>query len=89
MKDIFDFEELIANMLDVPDKEREDVDYLPSLFYDTFDIDFDSAYILAKRLLMHTPQVQAGLTNKHYHAFVSKDEPVMLMKLEVKNTNEK
>lgn len=78
----FDFEELIADMLEVSDEHREDYDYMENLFYDKFDMDIDQGYKLAKALLRHTPKVQAGLSGKAYHAFVSKTEPVMLMKIE-------
>ncbi len=81
--DIFDFEELTADMMNVSDEQREDDDYLPGLFYDKFGIEFDRAYDLAKYLIMHTVPVEAGLSKKHYHAFVSKNNPVMLMKVEV------
>ena len=79
--DIFDFEELTAEMLDITDEQRED-DYLPQKFYDKFGIEFDVAYDFAKELLGHTMPVKAGLSHKMWHAFVSKKAPVMLMKLE-------
>ena len=82
--DIFDFEELTADMLNATDEQREDDDYLPNLFYDKFGIEFDRAYDFAKYLLMHTVPIEAGLSKKHYHAFVSKDKPLMLMKTEAK-----
>lgn len=84
--DIFDFEELIADMIGVTDEQREDNSFLPDAFFDKFEIDFDCAYILTKHLLMHTPKVEAGLSGKAYHAFVSKTQPVMLMKVEAKDT---
>jgi hypothetical protein len=52
--DIFDFEELVADMLDVTDEQREDDDYLHTKFYEKFSIEFDAAYDLAKALLRHT-----------------------------------
>ncbi len=83
--DIFDFEELTADMLGITDEQRDkDNDYLPDEFYKKFNIDFDTAYELARHLLMHTIPVQAGLSKKYYHAFVSKDKPFMLMKVEAK-----
>ena len=80
--DIFDFEELVADMLDITDEQREDDLFLENKFYDKFEIDLETAYKLAKWLLPHTPTVQAGLSGKSYHAFVSKTHPVMLMKME-------
>jgi hypothetical protein len=81
---IFNFEELIADMLTVTDEQREDDDYLPSLFYDKFGIEFDRGYDFAKYLLMHTVPVEAGIDKKHYHVFVSKDKPFMIMEAEEK-----
>ncbi|MCX9579834.1 hypothetical protein [Vibrio cholerae] len=78
----FDFEELVADMLGVRDEHREDDSYLENLFYEKFDMDMEQGYKLAKALLHHTPIVQAGLSGKAYHAFVSKTQPVMLMRIE-------
>ncbi len=82
LMDISDFEELIAEMLNVTDEEREYDDYLQMEFYEKYGIEFDLAYDLVKDLLRHTIPVQAGLSKKMFHAFVSKKQPVMLMKLE-------
>ena len=82
--DAFDFEELIANMLGVREEHREDDSYLENLFYENFEIDMEQGFKLAKALLLHTPKVQAGVSGKEFHAFVAKDEPVMLMKIEAK-----
>lgn len=82
MADIFDFEELVADMLNITDEQREDDDYLPTMFYEQFDIELETAYKLAKELLLHTPKVETALTKKIFHAFVSKTSPVMLMKAE-------
>ena len=81
--DIFDFEELTSEMLNVTDEQREDDDFLPNKFYEKFDIDFELAYEFAQALLLHTIPVQAGLSKKQFHAFVSRKSPVMLMKTEV------
>ena len=81
--DIFDFEELTAEMLGITDEQREGDDFLPTKFYEKFDIEFDLAYELAKALLLHTVPIEAGLSKKHFHAFVSRKAPAMLMKLEV------
>jgi len=78
--DIFDFEELVAEMLDITDDEREDDDYLGQQFYDEFEIELECGYELAKRLLNHTTPVKMGLSGEMYHAFVSKKRPVALMK---------
>ncbi len=81
--DIFDWEELTAEMLNVTDEQREDDDFLPQKFYDKFDIDFDLGFMLAQHLIMHTVTVVAGLSKTKYHAFVSRKQPVMLMKTEI------
>jgi len=81
--DIFDFEELTAEMLGVTDEQREDDDLLPVKFYEEFGIEFDVAYNLTKVLLLHTVPVEAGLSKKKFYAFVSRKAPVMLMKTEV------
>jgi hypothetical protein len=80
--DKFDFEELIADMLDVTDEQREDQAFIEQKFYDKFDIDMEHGYALARSLLMHTPTVTTALMDRKYHAFVSKKEPVMLMRIE-------
>jgi len=82
--DMFDFEELIADMLDITDDEREDPDYLPNMFYEDFELLMEDVYPLVNKLLEHTPTVTAGLSGKEFHAFVSKTSPVMLMKKEIK-----
>lgn len=82
--DIFDFEELIADMFGITDGQREEDLFLEAAFFDRFEIDFEMGYELAKSLLYHTPKVQAGLSGNIYHAFVSKSSPVMLMKIEAK-----
>ena len=80
--DEFDFEELIADMLGVSDEHMEDSGFIDNLFYENFDMSTEQGYKLAKALLLHTPKVQAGLSGKTYHAFVSKTKPIMLMKIE-------
>ncbi len=80
--DMFDFEELVADMFDVSDEQREDDSFLEEKFYEAFGIELEQGYELSKKLLLHTPKVAAGLTGKTYHAFVSKNEPIMLMKTE-------
>jgi hypothetical protein len=78
----FDFEELVADMLGITDEQRENDGFLEDAFYLEFEIELEQGYELAKALIMHTPKVQAGLSGKTYHAFVSKSQPVMLMKVE-------
>ena len=82
--DVFDFEELIADMLDITDEQREDDDYLIDKFSQRYDheLDFEAAFRFARDLLRHIPKVKAGLSGKEYHAFVSKSHPIMLMKVE-------
>lgn len=78
--DIFDFEELAAEMLSVTDDQREDDQFLEDKFFEKFEIEFSSAYVFAQHLLLHTPKVEAGLTGDKYHAFISRKHPFMLMK---------
>ena len=80
--DIFDWEELTAEMLNVTDEQRVDDDYLPQKFYDEFGIEFDVGFDLARKLILHTVPIAAGLSKKNFHAFVSRKEPFMLMKTE-------
>lgn len=79
---IFDWEELVAEMLDVTDEQREDDDFLPNKFFDEFEIDFELAFHLASRLLLHTPTVKGALSGRLQHAFVSRKSPHILMKVE-------
>jgi hypothetical protein len=81
--DIFDFEELVAEILDITDEQREDDDYLPSRFEEHFEMDFEAGYKLAKALLLHTTKVQGGLSGTEFNAFISRKGPYMLMKQEV------
>jgi len=77
----FDFEELIADMLGITDEQRNDGDCIREIFYDKFELDYYNAYYFVKSLLPHAPVVQAGVNKELFHAFVAKDEPVMLMKM--------
>ena len=80
--DIFDFEELMAEMLGVTDEQREEDDYLPDRFAEKYSMEFEDGFSFARDLLEHTVPLEAGLSKKHYHAFVSKKAPFMLMKIE-------
>ena len=80
--DRFDFEELVAEMLGISDEQREDDDYLERVLYEKFEISMEAGFELAKALLPHTVPVEAGISGTVYHAFVSRKEPVMLMKME-------
>lgn len=80
--DEFDFEELVADMLGITDEQRGDDSFIELEFYERFEIDMEQGYKLAKALLPHVPKVKAGLSGKEYHAFVSKTDPIMLMKVE-------
>ena len=75
--DIFDFEELTAEMLNVTDEQREDDGYLQMKFYEKYDIEFDTAYELVKDLLGHTIPIKAELSKKMVLAFLRKKQPVM------------
>ena len=80
--DEFDFEELISDMLDITDKQREDEGFVANKVYEEFGLDFEQAFNFCRRLIEHTPTVQTQFSGKNYHAFVSKKYPVMLMRLE-------
>ena len=79
--DMFDFEELIAEMLNISDEQREDDSALEQAFYEKFDIDMEQGFAFARKLLEHTVAVTAGFSGDSYHAFISKKAPVMLMKI--------
>lgn len=81
----FDFEELMADMLGVSDELREvEPDAVPDAVFAKFGLEMEEAYTFAMALLKRTPQAQAGLSGKKYHAFVDKTDSVMLMKIEAK-----
>ena len=80
--DEFEFEELMAEVLDVSDAMREDVSYLEDMFGERFGISMEAGFELAKALLPHTVPVEAGISGTVYHAFVSRKGPWMLMKVE-------
>ena len=81
--DMFDFEELLADMLDITDGQRDDSDQIAEdTLYEKYGIGMEEAFSFAQALLLHVPPVTAGLSGKSYHAFVSKSEPIMLMKIE-------
>ena len=80
--DMFDFEELVAEMLGISDGLREDSSYLEDKFGEKFGLSMEAGFALAQALLRHTVPVEAGLSGKAYHAFVSRKGPIMLMKME-------
>ena len=81
--DMFDFEELLADMLDITDDQREEDDQIvEDTLHEKFELDMEAAFSFAQSLLLHVPPVEAGLSGKSYHAFVSKSGPFMLMKTE-------
>ena len=82
--DMFDFEELLADMFGVTDDQREDDDLLEAKLYEEFELDMESAFGFAQKLLQHVPPIEAGLSGKSYHAFIGKSEPIMLMKIEAR-----
>jgi len=82
--EIFEFEELIADMLNISDEQREDDGFLEQEFHEKFDIELEQGFYLARKLLEHTPTIAGALSGGSYHAFVSKTQPVMLMKLKAK-----
>ena len=74
--DMFDFEELLADMLDITDGQRDDSDQIAEdTLYEKYGIGMEEAFSFAQALLLHVPPVTAGLSGKSYHAFVSKSDP--------------
>lgn len=83
--DYFDFEELVADMLDISDEQiNNEEDCLERMFYERYNLEMEHVYEFVKTLIYHTPIVEAGITRNKYHAFVSKKLPIMLMKVEAK-----
>lgn len=80
--DIFDFEELMSDILDISDEQREDDDYLEGKFYERYGMDLETGYALARDLITRTPVVESPLSSKKYHAFVDKEQRFTLMKVE-------
>ena len=81
--DMFDFEELLADMFDITDGQRDDNDQVvEDTLYSKYEMGMEEAFGFSKALLLHVPPVEAGLSGKSYHAFVSKSGPFMLMKTE-------
>ena len=81
----FEFEELLADMLDISDADRDaDDSIIETKLFEKFGIDFDNAFAFTSELLNHTPTVIAGLSGTKYRAFVAKDKSLMLMKRKVK-----
>jgi len=80
--DMFDFEELMAEVFGLSDDDRDNGEDIAERFSVTFGFEFEQGYELAKVLLLHTAPVEAGVSGKKFHAFVSKKQPVMLMKQE-------
>ena len=80
MSGIFDFEELMADMLNISDATREDDNAVIDAFETQFDLDYHEAHLFAKALLDHVVPIEAGFSGNTYHAFISKKRPVMLMK---------
>ena len=81
----FDFDELIADMLDVSDEKRESgQEEIALALWKAFEIEYHTAYKLTVALLNHTPEVRSALGGNTFKAFVSKSAPVMLMKKKVK-----
>jgi hypothetical protein len=80
--DIIDFEELMAEILNITDEERGDESFILQRFYDSYGIEFNAGFELAKILLRHTIPIEVGVSKKVWHTFVSRKNPVMLMKIE-------
>lgn len=80
---MIDFEYLAQEILGLTNEEMEDRQIIEQAFYEKFDITLAQGFTFAQALLPHTPTVEATITGTTYHAFVSRKNPVMLMKIEV------
>jgi len=81
---MFEFEELIADMLGITDAQREDDTFVQEKFFEKFEIDMELASYFAERLLEHTPTIQTSISGDMYHAFVNKEANCMLMRMKAK-----
>ena len=77
----FEFEELMSEILGITDEQREDDIFLEDRIYEEFGICMRQALDLTLKLIRHCPIVKAGLTGTEYRAFVSRKDPVILMKI--------
>jgi hypothetical protein len=72
-----DIAALVAELAQIDDYEASDIE---DWLIEKFDIDFDTFKGIVELLVEHTPAIQAGLTQRYYNAFVSKDGPYALVK---------
>lgn len=77
--DEFEFEELVADMLDISDQDREDDSYVDNAFFDKYEMDFHCAMLFVSDLMRHIPPI--GKTQ--VHALVDKHHKFILIKREV------
>ena len=82
MSDIFDFEELMSDILGVTDEQREDDDFIRDAFAEKFEFEFEQGYELVLHLISKTPVWEGALTKKQYQGFVDPKKGVVLMKQE-------
>ena len=85
MPSTFDYEELISDMLDISDEQREeDPEIVSRSFAAKFGIDMEEAIPFTEELLNHVPIIHAGFNcDKRFKAFVAKDRPIMLFKKQI------
>jgi|TARA_S200002703_G_scaffold160084_1_gene176779 hypothetical protein len=78
---LFDFEELIADMLGISDDDRnDDESIVEERFFDKFNIEFVDGYEFACQLMKRTPAVSSVLSGELVQGFANKNGDVLLMK---------
>lgn len=77
---LFEFEELMAAILEVDDDNWDDI---PDKFFEKYEIDFDNAYQLVQDLLPLCAVGKSPLTDTVYQGFAK--DGVFIVKREVKH----
>ena len=80
---MLELEELGLAVLQLDESQADDLD---ELMFEKFEVSFGQFCSIAHVLLDFTPLVQAGLSGKTYHAFVS--DGVMIIKKPIKDEND-
>ena len=78
---LFDFEELVADMLDISEDDRnEDESIVEEKFFDKFNIEFVDGYEFTCQLMKRTPAFRSTLSGELIQGFANKNGDVLLMK---------
>ena len=80
MSDIFDFEELMSDVLGITDEQRDDDDFIRDAFAEKFGFEFEQGYELVLHLINKTPVWESALTKKQCQGFVDPKKGIVLMK---------